>query len=395
MTASGAAGVAAPVTCEVLEQPRGASTWRQGLELWRHLSCRAPAAGPFLSVPWISSWLETFSESLRPLQLAVYDANREPFATCLLTPSARRILGVARSRLHLNADGEPSGDSVMVEHNDVLCLPGGEAAATDAIASWIDSRGEQEFLVAGVSEETAARFGGALAHWSREVEWRESPYVDLERLRRSGTSHLEVVSANTRAHLRRALRAYSRRGPLEVELATSPTRAAALFEELITLHRERWRARGSTGAFASSLRTGFHRRLMSTSGEPGVAQLLRVSAGGETIGILYNLHSNRRVAFYQSGFSYKDGSRLHPGLLTHHLAIEYYRQHDFAEYDFLASGPHEGRYKRSLSTNVRQLAWVEFSRPGVHSSCLRALRLIRRAGRTLIERGVGTAPGRA
>ena len=304
----------------------GSAGRHPGLDIWRTLYDRIPEASPFVSPSWVESWLAVFGERLLPTQLVLHAPGNEPVATCLLTPSTRRLIGIDRPRLHLNTDGEPGHESAIIEHNHVLALPGWEDAAAEAVTAWVMACRTQEFVAAGVNEETLGRFEAAMPGWAADVEWRDAPFVDLDRLRTQSHSHLDVVSANTRAQLRRGLRAYGALGVLEVEVARDTARALQLFQELEQLHSARWRGRGQAGAFASPRRRAFLLRLLACGVPDGRVLILRATAGNRTIGILYCLQANRKVAFYQSGFVYGDDRRHHPGLVTHHLVIEHLRR---------------------------------------------------------------------
>ncbi|MCO4100717.1 MAG: GNAT family N-acetyltransferase [Gemmatimonas sp.] len=281
----------------------------------------------------------------------------------------------------MNSDGEAESDSVVVEHNRVLAVPGNEKLAVEALSDWIERQSIDEFVVAGASEDERSRLLDSFRCWIPEVEQRSAPFVDLAELRAKGESHLEAVSSNTRAQLRRSKRAYEMLGELQVRVAQTVEEALEFFQELIVLHEKRWEKRGFAGAFASAARKSFHLDFIRSAFDEGRVHLLRVVCGSDTVGILYNFQANGYVSFYQSGFDYPADRRLKPGLLTHHMAIEHYRTNNFLEYDFLASEKGEFQYKRSLSTGERPLFWVSFSRPGTKHRFLRCLRWFRETRR--------------
>jgi CelD/BcsL family acetyltransferase involved in cellulose biosynthesis len=87
--------------------------------------------------------------------------------------------------------------------------------------------------------------------------------------------------------------------------------------------------------------------------------LLRMSAGGQTFGYLYNFRFHGRVLTYQSGFDYAAaGPHEKPGMTCHHLAIEACAAEGVDCYDFLAGAD---RYKTSLATGAVPLHWLEIS----------------------------------
>ena len=353
-----------------------------GRGAWQALFALSDEASPFLSLSWTGEWLSTFGESLRPAQLVFDDATGRTIGTCLLTRRAKAFGPIALRRAYLNTDGEDPSESVIIEHNAVLTAPGHERQVADALADYLDATNVDEFYASGLGEHDVDRLRAAFPRWGFEVEWRESPYVDLTRLRLEGRSHLDVLSANTRAQMRRALRAYASRGAFTIEVASSPAEAETMLAELISLHNTHWRRKGQEGAFASLQRQRFHGGFTHAGVVAGECVLLRVRIADQTIGVVYFIVAKGLVHFYQAGFAYDSDPKIKPGLVTHHLAIEYFLQHNYREYDFLASAPNEGRYKRSLATDVRRLGWVMLSRAGIRRAVFDLARSARTAFRT-------------
>ena len=170
------------------------------------------------------------------------------------------------------------------------------------------------------------------------------------------------MSSNTRQQIRRSQRLYEEsHGPCAAQPAQTADEAVAMFRELAELHTAAWNDRGQQGAFHMPLFRAFHERLIRTAFPAGGAQLLRIQAGAETLGVLYYFIHRARVCFYQSGFRYSADNRLKPGLLAHYLAIRHYLNDAAAnEYDFLAG---DSQYKRSLAADQRTLYWTWLRRP--------------------------------
>jgi CelD/BcsL family acetyltransferase involved in cellulose biosynthesis len=210
------------------------------------------------------------------------------------------------------------------------------------------------------------------------VDWRESPYVDLVRLRAEQSAYLEVLSRNTRQQIRRSLSLYEARGRVELRVAADIDQAQDWYQQLIQLHQKLWQARGKPGAFASPRQRAFHERIIATGLPRGEVQLLKVDCGEETIGILYNLCHSGHISYYQSGFRYEDDNRLKPGLVCHALAVQRALVEGYREYDFLAAANDGARYKQSLSNASRQFGWVVYRRQGLRMSTIDALAGLRR-----------------
>lgn len=365
-------------------------------ETWEAVYRSRTTAGPYLCPSWVKVWIETYGATLRPELLAFHHDNHEgPVGACLLTRRSRFAGVFSRHRVHLNTSGEPEGHGVVVQHNDILTVPGSESQVLRALARHVVQGPADEFCLPGIEESRVREIVAAFPGWDVDVEWLESPYVDLRRLRAAGGDHLAMLSRNTREQVKRSLTRYASRGPITIEQADTPQLADDMLSELIALHEVRWRAVGKGGGFASADRVRFHRAFVEEGMQTGNVQFLRVAAGGRTVGILYNLLANGKVNFYQSGLCYEDDKHLKPGLVTHHLAIGHCLEAGYLEYDFLVSGPGEGRYKASLSDRTRRLGWVILSRPGVRRQYFSAVREVRRRLRAMFGPSAGVHEARA
>lgn len=354
-------------------------TWGSGEGIWDQIVGRMPTASPYLSTTWTRTWIETFGPVLKPVQLIIRDDRGHPIGTCLLTRRVRWSAGLPHVRIHVNTDGEAAQDSVVIEHNAVLAIPGAEDAVARATAAHIMRLRVDEVRMSGADDSEVSRLSCALDGWSVDVEWRDSPFVDLNMLRSSGKHHAETLSKNTREQLRRSMSLYGERGPVQLDAAKSADDAESMFSELIALHDFRWRSVGHAGGFATPRRREFHRAFIRAGVKSGNAQLLKVTAGGETIGVLYNLVANGRVNFYQSGLRYESNGHLKPGLVAHHMAITHCLAEGMSEYDFLPSSSGEGRYKSSLSNSSRRLAALTLIRRGWRTDFFNIARAVRHA----------------
>jgi CelD/BcsL family acetyltransferase involved in cellulose biosynthesis len=99
-----------------------------------------------------------------------------------------------------------------------------------------------------------------------------------------------------------------------------------------------------------------------------------VTAGDQTLGILYNFLQHGKIYFFQSGISYGPDRRLKPGLVTHACAIQHYLDLGFSQYDFMVG---DAQYKKTLAKSSAPLAWVVFSRPTFKTSFIQSLRQLK------------------
>lgn len=343
--------------------------------IWRALEGRG-APPYFLSWGWIGNWLACLPRGRAP-PLAAMLLDGAPVAAFFL---GRRLLVrhflLPSRTLFLNTTGHDRWDELTIEHNGVLCAP----AALPSLAALVDALpgGWDELSLPALSRATfpGSALGEPLArHVVRIDRESPSPFVDLAKVRESAGGYLALLSSGTRAQIRRSERAF---GDLHLEVAAGLSQALDVYAELVELHTLTWRSRGLPGAFADSWFDGFHRRLIAERFRHREIQLMRLRAGGATIGCLYNLVSAGRVLFYQSGLRRFDDPHLKPGYLCHAEAVRHNAAAGHAVYDLLGG---ESQYKRSLATDEGALVWARIQRPLARFAAEERLRSWKRAAR--------------
>jgi CelD/BcsL family acetyltransferase involved in cellulose biosynthesis len=288
---------------------------------------------------------------------------------------ARRHAVIRSRQLLLHAAGDARFDCIAVEHNGVLAAPNKSAVILDRLAEEFvkDPALGDELCLPGMVRrpggELLAR-GGALRHGLAVPCFS----VDLTRLAEAGGDLTALLSRNARQQLRRALRRFESEGKLTVTPARSIEETLDFFQCMKALHVASWQRRGRTHAFSAPFFERFHTAMIAAAFPEGSVQLLRIAAGAQPIGYLYNLCRAGRVYAYQSGFA-DDDARAHPGYVSHLLAI----RHNFEEgariYDFLAGA---NRLKETLATDRGEMYWDRIQRPLLRFRAEAAARAIRR-----------------
>lgn len=331
-------------------------------EMWRALQARAPHAF-FLDWGWIGAWLSE-AEGVAGALIGRVDARVVLLGVFM--PRARP--GLARvpvQGLYLHDTGQESMDVITIEYNGFLVDPDWRGRAEPAAVQFLLDRLRigtarcVEVHMKGVADPF--EIGAPGAGLRGEVMARQPSWgVDLAALRAAGRDYLPGLSANTRYQIRRAMRLYAQRGKLVAERARDVAEGLEFLDRLKALHQSYWRGRGEPGAFSFPFFERFQRRLIKASLPEGKVELLRVRAGAEDIGYLYNFIHDGRVLAYQSGFRYEADPRLKPGLVSHTLCIERHLREAVTFYDFLAG---EARYKASLGDPGPTMTYWRIERP--------------------------------
>jgi CelD/BcsL family acetyltransferase involved in cellulose biosynthesis len=344
--------------CQILSW----SDWPAIAPVWSRLVARASRSSFFLTEPWIGAWIETFGPHLKPSILLLESAG-EPVGACILSLTTPKLLRIPVRGLALNATGETSEHTIYSEYNDLVCVEGYENLLAQAVRSHASNYRWDEVLLNAFTpgpgyESLKQAFSGL------DTQERRQPcyYVDLAAIRRQGLTYQAALSSANRYHVRRKLRYQSESGALRLDAACNSDCALNMFEELARLSRRRWESRRRECIFDSDLFVAFHRRLIARCCPHGGVQLLRVTAGGHVVGVVYNLVHQGRVYFYQCGYGYTSNQRLSPGTVALAMSIQYCLDAGFQDYDFLSG---HAAYKHSLSTGSRDLVWAVFRRPGL------------------------------
>lgn len=348
-----------------------ASHWPEIASAWAELTEASPHRSFFLTQPWVESWLETFGLLSRTSILIFESASRVVGACLLVSTKERKVIFPIR-RISVNTSGESLADTAYVEFNNLLCRSGWEREIVKTLSEYLLSQNWDEIALNGFCDgQPFQLFRDNLSNCTVDILTKPSFYVNLRSFRQTGLAYESSLGKTTRKHLRQQLRYYEKRGRLHVQAAQSSSDALSMLDFLAALHHRRWSSRGLPGAFASERFLHFHRSLIRRCFDQGFIQLLKVAAGEEAIGTLYNFVYQGKVYFYQSGFRYSDDKRLSPGTVTLFSAIQYCIDSGLDEFDFLAG---DDFYKRSLSTDSRTLIWAVFRRPGLKSSIIDCLR---------------------
>ncbi len=352
--------------------------------LWRDLEDRANGSF-FNSWSWIGPWLGTYAaeaQACASIGLLSVSAGESVVAVALLGRRARPWHRGGANALFLHQTGRDDDTAAFIEYNGFLADRAVAREATAALVSYmatapIFAEGPWKlgsFTVAGADAPlTSALTAGSLRHCVTRAA--QCPWIDLRAQPEGLDGYLGRLSANTRGQIRRSVRLYEAQGPLRLTSAPDHPTARASMRELRRLHEETWTRRGSgLGAFSHPMFAYFTAALVETGLGEGRVDVLRVSAGDETVGLLLNFVHAGHVYAYQSGLGYAVDNRLKPGLVTHALAVAHYRARGMKAYHFMAG---DSRYKTSLGTEVEVLSWLTCHRDTMIERVLGLLRYIK------------------
>jgi CelD/BcsL family acetyltransferase involved in cellulose biosynthesis len=349
----------------------GAANWGEAEPEWIELTKQSPYCSLFVTADWIGTWIKNYQDRLQ-IEILRFYHDSKLIGACLLTWRFKWKGPIPFREVYLNAAGEDECEEVVTEFNHFLCLKGWETHAAAALRRHIEGRGWDEFILAGCCQtEALEALKKTFPEHLVSTKPARSYYVDLSAVRASGRPFEMTLSQNTRYNIRKSIKLYQESGPIEITRAGTLQEACEALAELTALHTASWVARGQAGAFSSPHFLQFHKDILERCFHQGQIDLVRVSQGERTIGVLYNFVADGKAYFYQSGFQLTENKKLRPGLVTFQFALQLYTESQLAEFDFMAG---DFQYKRSLSDQFRELEWCAIRRHGWRNAAVDKLR---------------------
>jgi CelD/BcsL family acetyltransferase involved in cellulose biosynthesis len=338
--------------------------------LWQDLEDRADHEF-FLSWLWISVWLKVFKPGV---QLLTIRQQQQPVALALVTRSVQRRHGWLHSRvIRLHQTGNPQEDQIWIEYNDLLVDQAHREGAIAALVQFIEQGSDDwdEWIVGASCEAQLKSWVSDSLH--KHVLWEAPAYgVDLRELRQSGNEYLQSLSRNARYQLKKAYKKALQLGVITYSKAETQQQALQWFEELGSLHLQRWR---DESGFVNGRFTDFHTELIQQGLPAGQVELVRIELGDQLLGILYNFIYAGKVYFYLSGINYQLDASIKPGLLCQVECINSHLNAGANYYDFMGG---DARYKRSLGKLGANLQLVAMQQPAIKLRLEQQLRRLKR-----------------
>ncbi|MGH8026902.1 MAG: GNAT family N-acetyltransferase [Pseudoxanthomonas sp.] len=339
---------------------------------WRELERRSRCSF-FISWRWIGPWLALIAP-LRYARLLSVSQGARLVALGIFT-QRRRFLGLGPLHLRLHEVGDKTLDSLTIEYNGLVCEENHEREALAAVLDHLagnDKRWLTLYLPGMQADNVPFERIRSLGMVMRSRK-HAAHYIDLNELREAGDQYLPaVVSAKARAAIRRTARKLQAAfGEISVAAAGPVEEKLAFFQAMVRLHESHWSEEEQEhGAFGNPRILRFHERLIAESGDGEGPQLIRVDAGGHTIGYVYNLVWRGTSYFYQSGIDYRRfGDYGSPGLLLLTHAVERALADGIARFELMAGG---AEYKRTLGMAEDKMVWLSLDRNGWASALRRA-----------------------
>jgi CelD/BcsL family acetyltransferase involved in cellulose biosynthesis len=339
---------------------------------WKRLFRQICCSNVFLSFEWLSEWWRHFGREGKLLILTLRD---ECNSLVALAP-----LYIAREgRLRLRKLGFLGDQWVGSDHLDFLVDrtvgPIDMGLISDIV---LEQRAEWDYVqLSDVREDSIAatvfrRSMEKMGLTSTLTPSTVCPYGDLPRTE-------EELMARISSRFRRSLRYDAgnlrRQGLVEFATFTDWPEALPAFDELLRLHKSRFKHRHAASAFVGSAVEAFHQDVFRTLVDAGWAQIRVLKVDGACVAAAYQLACNRSLYSYQNGID-PAYSRFSVGHQLLQFTLQDAIRRGYTEFDFLRG---DEPYKSKWVGHSRTLFHLRLFDQRLASRIARATITLRRA----------------
>ncbi len=367
-------------------------TTRDGLEglkpVWNSLLAESAANSITLTWEWLTTWWDVFGAD-RELNILVASDREQVIGIAPLLKRTVQHYGLLPfRRLELLASGEDEADEICSDYLDFIIRNGREEETVKALLDYLfktDSDWDEILLtdLAAESRNLPALKSLCEATGTKCEVMRDQIGTYLS-LPGDWEELVGGLSQNFRRKIQKDRRTLAAAGG-SLQIIDSNEGFDEAFDALIRLHQQRWTGRGEPGVFASEKFTRFHKMVAPKLLDKGWLQLFIVNYQGEPVSALYAFTYNRKMYYYQGGFSEAKSALTSPGTLVQSYAVETAIQMGLCEYDFLKGG--ESGYKTKWGGQTRSIIQMRLaqadSKEVLYSTTTRVLDGLRSIKRVL------------
>lgn len=249
---------------------------------WIALLQRCPAATPFQRPEWVISWAEIFSpECIRVVEVRVGNMLIGLAPLLIYSRGQERVLAFMAGGIS--------------DYLDLLVDPQYENEVMAAILQAIEGLECWTTLDLTDLPANSALHRSTLAQFAIPHDRCSSLFVPSSR-----DTLLQYFSKRQRANLRQARSRIQKAGGC-LETSTQQN-ANECLQDLFRLHTKRWLRDGQPGVLDEEKVVLFHRNVVPSLHATGVLRFHRLRIGGETVAVMYTLHTRSTVFCYLQGY---------------------------------------------------------------------------------------------
>jgi len=303
--------------------------------VWNSLLETSEYASVFQSWEWARTWWDCFSGTMdKPFIVLVYQDSQLVGIAPLFT---RSRVGSPFSEIRFIGTGEPSDSEVVTEDLDLITERKHQSKVSSVVAErigkWLTLKAPfSRFICSDIDRERPIY---------TMLEYLKSNYASTTKSTRvrfywqqSSTKPIDVEPSRKK-RLARSQRALEKDGGLKRCPSRSLEEAKKNYALLKGLHEQRWKSKGGSGAFGSSMFNQFHLTLLERLHSSGQVDIVMYNLQNKNLAALYCLYTPAKTIYYQSGFETESANRYMALTNAHYVEAEHNRLQGRFCYDFL------------------------------------------------------------
>tara|TARA_R110001583_G_scaffold116972_2_gene267860 strand:+ start:1922 stop:3061 length:1140 start_codon:yes stop_codon:yes gene_type:complete len=307
----------------------------------------------FMSWEWLSQWLHTYQTYIVELKIICIMKNDECIAIAPFYIRLDTTLGIKFKAFSLIATNEPEICEVASEFIDIAYQDQYKQKIIELLTCQLSSitnihqfnfkELNKHSLMYAICKELQSK----LTAYEEHITGHQY-YINMK--------DADPYSASFLKKKKRTLNRFEKISTYQQAkfiIASDEIQASELFEQLITLHQQRWENKSQPGVFSSAAFYSFHKNFIRQNINKGSVVLSAIKIDDKIISVNYAIKWQNALYFYQSGIDECYKPNLSPGLLNHLFVIQYCKEQGIQEYNLLKSSKTD--YKSQFSQQGDEL----------------------------------------
>lgn len=345
---------------------RVCSSWDQ-LEVFRAEwnSLLTASSSIFLTPEWLAAWWHSYGSRRKLVTLLFLTPEGELVGIAPFYVDTRDVvLGRRLAVLRLVGDGSEDSDDL-----DLPIRAGYEGVCADTFLSWLRTYRWDLCVLAMLDHKSPFReyLLGSLRSCGWPVVETRSPHLFIS-LPDSWEGYLQRLAPEFRPLLGRYPRRLRAKRQVEIYRSTTEDLDENLLK-LFSLHKQRWNARGTSGAFSNPARCQFYREMAHNFSSRGWLEFWLMDLDGTTVAAQFCFRLGNTVYLSQEGFDPKY-AKDKVGYALRAAMLEHFIREGVQRYDFLSGAD---SHKLRFGAEESSYRTIEFAKPATRGSAYLAL----------------------
>jgi hypothetical protein len=298
----------------------------------------------FTSWNWIAAWIDSISEDI--IVFEATDGDRCLGLGLFCPKTQKTIFGFPIKQLWLHKKGNKKYDQIWTECNDFLLDTQLQSVVREKMVDYLIEQKElwNELYIGLSNPHVIKAFEKKIATKRVDIDSNCFEVNLVGKL--SMEDYLQDLSKNTKKQILRSKKLLEIEGELSLKLATSDAEKHQYFNDMASIHIEKWGNTEFGSGFSNEIFNTFHRKIIFSKNDTDYCRLYRLALNDSPLAYIYIIKDALVWNFYLSALKTHADNRIKVGLLAHTLVIEEAIINKATSYNFLAG---EARYKRSMS----------------------------------------------